>query len=199
MFLINKEIVYFSLYEESIKISTVGFLKLQHTDKGCQMEIQIKSLHGWKDGEYPLLLMTEKDELLWGQVNVRHGAICEHKYLSFQKELEARDGTKVQTDKICGLTIKMNSRFFVASKWKKTAISEENGKKEIIRQEEHKKVYLKESKGEIQVACGTELKTDLEDKKYGHKWENSVIATEVYILLGIIIFLLLLNLKIWLF
>ena len=68
-----KEIVYMNLFENDVKISCVGFFKLEKKQEDYKMELQVKNIPKVFTGKYPIRLQGENDWKEAGMISIEAG------------------------------------------------------------------------------------------------------------------------------
>lgn len=118
MILYEKKIIYLSLYEEGVKKTSAGFMKVSRERDAYLLDIHMKCSMDLGDGTYALCVMGRSREINWGTIPVQNGRADAGKRF-FVYENYARFGEEeFAEDDLCGIVIRLDRRRWVAGYWK---------------------------------------------------------------------------------
>lgn len=105
MFFCAKKVIYLSLYEQGEKKTGAGFASLQGEGEETCIKVRVKDVGECQSGKYPLCIMTEKEEISPGEIEIKEG--CGN----YEKAVP------VNLEKIDVIQIKLDKEKIIANKW----------------------------------------------------------------------------------
>lgn len=179
MFLYEKKIVYLSRYQDGVKGSAAGFVKLLREKNACVLDIHIQHVQDLQDGDYPLLLIMDREETMWDMLTVRGGSAYIQKQIILRDEMICIGREMYGEDQLHGIILHIDGRSWIAGYFK------EINRKPVIEEcpSEAAEVSEKESglhaaddtlqhKSCIQNDCLKDEKMKVEELISEDKWEQ---------------------------
>lgn len=106
MYLCEKKIAYLSLYENKERTGSAGFVKISGEKEAVKISVHVTKAGEYLTGEYPLFLVTKKQEIFLGNFPLNCG----------KGEYE-RDIRKIQPEEICGVCVQLDENRQIRGEW----------------------------------------------------------------------------------
>ncbi|MGN0376292.1 MAG: DUF6128 domain-containing protein [Suilimivivens sp.] len=134
------------MYESAERISSAGFASLFGEKRELQIKIQVKNIYGVQDDDYPIYLLTEKQEIEIGSIQIKAGGGNYERSFYYGEEKLSVGNFKILPEDICAVRIRLAGERMITGEWKHIAAppqkpliqentSEENEEERKIRKE----------------------------------------------------------------
>ncbi len=108
MFFCAKKIVYLSLYERGEKLGPAGFAGIYGGRENVRINVQVKSKSGDKNGRYPVFLITQKQDILLGDILLEEGKGCLERIFFMDRNKMVAGNLYVGPEDICGIRLEIS-------------------------------------------------------------------------------------------
>lgn len=108
MFFCAKKIVYLSLYERGEKLGPAGFAGIYGGRENVRINVQVKSKSGDKNGRYPVFLITQKQDILLGDILLEEGKGCLERIFFIDRNKMVAGNLYVGPEDICGIRLEIS-------------------------------------------------------------------------------------------
>lgn len=106
MFFGEKKIVYLSLLQDEKKVKGVGFLRLIREKEGYRLEVCVRKMVCWPDGDYPLFLVGNDKELFLGVIAFRGGEADSKRFLLDEDDHMRIGGQRIPVKELWGVQLR---------------------------------------------------------------------------------------------